>query len=40
VLKLIVAMDAHEFKIAMEQTKGLEKENVDLNANYTPKQTI
>ncbi len=40
VLKLIIAMDAHKFKIATKQTKGLEKENVDLNVNYTPKQTI
>lgn len=39
-LKLIIAMDAHKFKIATKQTKGLEKENVDLNVNYTPKQTI
>ncbi len=39
-LKLIIAMDVHEFKITTEQTKHLEKENVDLNANHTPKQAI
>jgi hypothetical protein len=33
-------MDAHELKIAMEQAKCLEKENVDLTLDFAPKESI
>ncbi len=35
-LELIIAMDVHELIIAMEQTKHLKKENVELNIRLRP----